>query len=398
MKMSVWDPSANRNGRVTGGASGPSGLQGLEPCVRGSSMDDARAFGVGIPRFPKIYRPVRWLGRGGVTIAFEVQHLPTGERRVAKLLPEAALLDAKLARRMQREAQVLRRLRHPNVVRVLDWGELENGHPFLVLEYLDGATVAEEVRRRSITLGDALAWASQTLSALGAAHAAGLVHRDVSPENLVVCAGPEGRAVKVCDFGFAKVLDAKVLSGKLAAVTAEDDTEEYAVVGSPFYVSPEAVRAEPLDARADLYQVGLVLYTMLTGYVPFSELEDTVSVLGARLHTELPPVAELRGSSVPPSLEGVLRKALAPYPSDRFSTAQEFMAALAELDGGVGDAGVDHGLATLRDTFSEEGSFGVAQEGAREWLDARDEPRASAVEAAIEQWLANLDAGGQPAR
>lgn len=343
---------------------------------------------LGISRFPKSYRFVRTIARGGTAVAFEVVHLPTGERRVAKLLPDAALADPSLAQRMQREARILRRLRHPNVVRVLDWGRLERGKPFLVLEYLDGATVADEVRRRTITVDEALTWTSQVLSALGAAHAAGLIHRDVSPDNLLVCGAPEARCIKVCDFGFAKVVDEE-----RAEISAGHETDDYAVVGSPYYISPEAVRAEPLDARSDLYQVGLVLYTMLTGYVPFSEFGDTVSVLGARLHTELPPVAELRGESVPPELETTLKKALSTFPSDRFVTAQEFMAALAGLR-----SGPTHATATWCETFGAEELQPASPGGARDGLDAHDERQDVAVEASVARWLDGLEPGGESAR
>lgn len=347
----------------------------------------------GVSGLPRGYRVLGPRRRGGTAVALDVVHERSGRRCVAKLLPDAVGASGAVAARLKYEARVLRRLRHPNIVRVLDWGILDQGYPYLVLEYLPGRTLLEEVRARRVSLPEAVEWTRQLLRALAAVHGAGLLHRDVTPDNIILAEGDGKRVLKICDFGFATVIP-----GHDPGMAPEHRTEEFAVLGSPHYLSPEAVRADPLDARADLYQAGLVLYTLLTGYVPFSELDDTGAVLDARLYTELPPAGGLRGESIPESLEGVVSKALASAPAHRFACAQEFIAALDHVDLNINPTpnpdpqpGVDRLVSEPSNARDAANTSGASNSAAAESSERELRP-------AIARWLAGIRKGSKPAR
>jgi len=270
------------------------------------------------------YRPIRFLGRGGVGEVYVIEHEFLGRSFALKVLHPRHDGESTFADRMRVEAQVMGRLNHPNVVSVVDFWVASDGRPCVVMELLEGRTLNEElIERRRLPTVEALAIASQALTALGAAHALGVVHRDVKPENLFLHhAAGYGRVLKVLDFGIARVLPEG--SSRTPARSAIS-TATGAFVGTPRFMSPEAARGERVDARADLFGLGLVLYVMLAGHSPF----DAGSA-------EPEPPSRYAGTSVPPELDALVLRSLEEAPERRFQTAEAFLAAIKPFAGTLG--------------------------------------------------------------
>ncbi|HEX6766353.1 MAG TPA: serine/threonine-protein kinase [Polyangiaceae bacterium] len=280
------------------------------------------------------FSTVERLGSGGMGEVYLVEHRELGKRFVAKILHGRFGADPRLVDRMRVEAQALGCLNHPNIVTVTGCDTTEEGRPFIVMEQLRGCTLASElVARRSLPLEEALVYASQTLSALAAAHGAGIVHRDIKPENLFLhepTAGP--RTVKVLDFGVARVLPGISADSPSPLV---NPTETGMIVGTPRFLSPEGARGRRVDERADIYAVGLLLYEMLTGRGPFDHLGNDALVLAAHATDEPEAPSRLAEQPIPAELDRLILKALNKAPEQRFSSAHEFAQALAavRLDG-----------------------------------------------------------------
>ncbi len=254
------------------------------------------------------------VGRGGMATVHRA-HDEVLDRAVAvKLLHAHLAEDPAFLDRFRREARAAAALSHPNVVAVHDWGETAAG-PFLVLQLVDGTTLRETLRyRRSLTAPEVRYVLEAAARGLGAAHAAGLVHRDVKPENLLL--GRDG-TVRVTDFGLAR-----------AAASATSTFGTDVLVGSPHYLAPEAVRGLPLDPRADVYALGVVLYECLTGRPPH---EADSPFLTAMAHTTAAvPAPSLLDPSVSAALDAVVARATAMSRDDRYPDASAFGAALAE--------------------------------------------------------------------
>jgi serine/threonine-protein kinase len=234
------------------------------------------------------------------------------DRTVAvKLLPAEMASDDQAADRLQREARSAARLNHPRIVSVFDAG-LADGTPYLIMEYVEGRTLAEELADHGHLAPErATSIAAGIAEALTAAHAAGVVHRDVKPANVLLVDGDE---VKVADFGIARA--------------AEEDTitNPSAVVGTAPYLSPEQARGESADARSDLYGLGLVLYELLVGRPPF-EADSPVAMAFKHLEEEPEPPSSVE-PGIPPELDRIVMTALAKDPADRYESAEAFLAAL----------------------------------------------------------------------
>ena len=272
------------------------------------------------------------IGNGGMGAVYLARHIGLDEAVAIKILHRRLESDATFADRFQREARAAARLHHPCSVRVTDYGEDTDGLLYIVMELVDGRDLARVLESEWPLAPERVARIlSQTLSALGAAHDAGIIHRDLKPENVLVVAGfdEDDRPVdfvKVCDFGIAKDMRAARTPGvRPAAVTTTGF-----VVGTPAYMSPEQGRGKPLDLRSDLYSVGVVLYEMLTGRVPF-EADDVIGVV--MMHVTEDPLPPSKITSVHPVLEAVCLKALAKNPDDRFASAREMQDALRPLAG-----------------------------------------------------------------
>ena len=222
--------------------------------------------------------------------------------------------------RFEREASLARRLQTPHVARVLDAGQDPPSPPYMVMEFVQGLTVAELIRRNGpFPIPEALHIVDQLLSALGSAHALGIVHRDVKPQNMMIDAE---RRLKVLDFGVARVAGAGTM------------TASGHLLGTPEYMSSEQVEGRPVDHRADLYAAGAVLYQLLSGRPPYLRFADTdLWELIRRVRTEPPPPLRQLRPETPPALVAVIERAMAKDPAQRFQSAYEMRQALAAAAG-----------------------------------------------------------------
>jgi serine/threonine-protein kinase len=273
------------------------------------------------------YRALQRLKAGGMGELFLVQHRQTQREVVAKLLHERLASDPRLLERVRIEAQALGQLQHANVVTVVGFEQTRTGRPFIVMEHLQGRSLAEELHaRKTLPILEALAYACQALSGLAAAHELGLVHRDVKPDNLFICRDSHGtKYLKLLDFGVARVMPG---AASIAPLPRELHTEAGVVLGTPRFVSPEAATGRRVDHRADIYSLALVLYTMITGRGPFDHQDGDPMLLTAQANEPpLAPSAFVSGP-FPPELDGIVLKALAKNPDERFQTADEFRAQL----------------------------------------------------------------------
>jgi eukaryotic-like serine/threonine-protein kinase len=259
---------------------------------------------------PSRYRPVRLLGHGGMASVHLADDLELGRPVAIKRLAENLAADPDYRLRFEREARLAAALSHPNVVAVYDVGE-EDGRPFIVMEYVEGESLSEVVRRRGpLPVAEAVRIGVDACAGLAAAHAAGLVHRDVKPHNLLLAG--DG-AVKIADFGLARSRDGTFL------------TEHGTVMGTAGYLAPEQLAGEEVTPAADLYSLGAVLYELLTGRAPRDA--PTLAELVQRAQEPIPPVREL-APEVPPAVEAAVMHALATDPADRPRSAKAFAAEL----------------------------------------------------------------------
>jgi serine/threonine protein kinase len=233
---------------------------------------------------------------------------------VIKLLAERFAEDESIRRRFTREALAAARLSSaPNTVTIFDVGETEEGRPFIVMEYLPGGSLDDRLQRGAVEPEQALVWLGQAARALDAAHAHGIVHRDVKPANLLL---DDDGAVHVADFGVARATDLDPL------------TVAGTVVGTAGYLSPEQARGESADAASDRYALGVVAFELLTGERPFQR-DTTAAEAAAHVHEPVPSIHE-RNPSLPPALDRCFRRALAKDPADRFRSNVELVRALRD--------------------------------------------------------------------
>ncbi|MFO0588943.1 MAG: serine/threonine-protein kinase [Polyangiaceae bacterium] len=271
------------------------------------------------------YRAIEQLAIGGMGEVFEAEHKALGHRVVAKVLLQGLAERPDMRDRMRIEAQALARIRHPNLVLVTDCGETRGGHPFIIMERLVGCSLRERIAHDGrLERAEAVEIARQMMLGLHAVHRAGIVHRDVKPENVFLSATEDGRPyARILDFGVAKVLDAgRDPRTPLPLVTP---TLEGLLIGTPRYFSPEQARREGvLDPRTDIYSAGLVLYEMLTGRGPFDDATSVDALCRAHvLEMPLPPSAVLGDPGLSP-LDRVVLRALAKRKEDRYPDAGAF--------------------------------------------------------------------------
>jgi predicted Ser/Thr protein kinase len=269
------------------------------------------------------FRLVRCLGKGGMGTVFLAEQTGVGNRPVAlKVLNKKLLDDPDFLQRFQNEAGSTGRIHHPNVVTIHESAQGDDGTPYIAMEYLDGESLREVLQRRgALPVPEVADILQQAAKGLNAAHKLGIVHRDIKPDNIFLTRGEEGeRVVKVVDFGIAKLRE------------SASHTMTGMVLGTPVYMSCEqasGMRSDELDARSDVYSLGVVVYEMLTGRVPFHS-DTPVGYLRKHMLEEPPPFSAVaQGLGVPPAIERVVMKALVKDRSQRYSSALDFARELA---------------------------------------------------------------------
>ncbi len=272
------------------------------------------------------YRIESLLGEGGMGAVYEAEHVVTHRRVAVKLLHASLGWSETFVERFLLEAQVAAKIGHPNIIEVLDAGVDDDGVCYAVLTLLKGESVARMLERlHRLSLADALTITLEVLDALAAAHAMGVVHRDIKPDNVFVANGPRGeRQIKLLDFGISKVIadhSADASEGRRGL------TATGAIMGTAEYMSPEQVNGErAIDGRADLWSLGVMLFEMISGQVPFTG-KTVHMVLAAVLEEPLPSLASL-APGVPPGVQRAVERALRKDTHERYATADEMIADL----------------------------------------------------------------------
>lgn len=255
------------------------------------------------------YQIISQIGKGGMATVYKAYHAAMDRYVALKVLPHQFAHSDEFLGRFQQEVRVIARLEHPRILPVYDYGE-HNGIPYLVMRYLEAGTLSDRIKAGNLSPTDIDRIIRQLLDALGYAHEKGVIHRDIKPSNVMIDRRGD---VFLTDFGIAKLVEG----------TAEF-TATGAITGTPAYMSPEQAQGKPLDIRSDIYSLGIVLYEMITGRVPF-EAETPLAVLLKKIQ-EPPPPPSLARPDIHPALEAFLLKALARNPDDRYTSADEFLA------------------------------------------------------------------------
>jgi serine/threonine-protein kinase len=266
------------------------------------------------------------IGEGGAAEVFEAERIAGGERAAIKILRHRHEGDAVAVERMRFEAEALMRLRHPNVVAVEGFGTTTDGRPYVVMELLRGHRLLDVLRDRGcLPVPEAAELVQQLLAGLGAAHAFGIVHRDVKLENLFLCEGDGGRrALKILDFGIAKLLPGAAHAPPLPAVRSREGV----LLGTPKFLSPEQALCRPVDARTDVYGACLAMYELVAGRAPFDHVDGYAELLQAHVSEDPRPPSALASQPIEPAVDDVILRGLAKRPDDRWASAAELSAAL----------------------------------------------------------------------
>ncbi|HSN13533.1 MAG TPA: serine/threonine-protein kinase, partial [Anaeromyxobacteraceae bacterium] len=271
------------------------------------------------------YRLIARIGEGGMGSVYKAEHTRMGKALALKILHGDFSSDSTAVDRFRAEAQIVSRLSHPHTIGVFDFGEIErSGGFYLAMEYVPGKDVATVLRESGpIAEARAAEIGQQVLGSLAEAHDAGIVHRDMKPGNVMLMQTRSGEDfVKVLDFGIAKLRDE-------GSSTAASTTVAGAIVGTPTYLAPEQARGLPVDARADLYAVGCLLYELVSGGPPFAA-PSPMAVISAHM-TQEPPALASRAPAVSQRFADAVHRALQKRPEDRFASADDMRDALLAL-------------------------------------------------------------------
>lgn len=267
------------------------------------------------------YRVTGKLGIGGMGVVYEAEDTRLARRVALKFLPEELAGDPEAARRLAREAQTIASLNHASICTIYEVDEHE-GAAFIVMEKCDGTNLKLHMTRNPLTTGDILALALQITEAMEVAHAAGIVHRDIKPANIVV--SPSGQ-LKVLDFGLAR----RFRLPEDSAIVADGSTIPGRPLGTANYMAPERILQEPIDPRSDLFSLGVVIYEMATGRLPFGGASPSETVTNI-LEKDPVPITTLSPDR-PAALQRVVSRLLSKRAEDRYQSAADLRRALVAL-------------------------------------------------------------------
>src|SRR5687768_4397036 len=272
------------------------------------------------------YRIEERLNEGGMGTVYRATHVLMEKTVAIKVLRPSLAADEKIVARFSREARAASRISHPNALSVTDFGEDENGIVFLVMEFLSGKTLKQLIRDDGpLPLARVVEITRQIGDALNAAHCQGVVHRDLKSDNIMLVDTMTGDHAKVLDFGIAKINEPD-------GVVDTNLTAPNLVIGTPQYMSPEQCSQDSeIDSRSDIYSLGVILYEMLVGHVPFSGDSATI-VMMKQLQEPVPSVLDER-NDVPPPIARVVARAMAKVPSNRYQSVSELVEDLTIASG-----------------------------------------------------------------
>jgi serine/threonine protein kinase/tetratricopeptide (TPR) repeat protein len=272
------------------------------------------------------YRIVSKIGAGGMGEVYLAEDIRLGRKVALKILNADLTRHEDRVRRFEQEARAASALSHPNILTIFDIGKEDSTH-FIATEFIDGQTLRSALTRARMKISEVLDVAFQAAAALAAAHAAGIIHRDIKPENIMV--RPDG-LIKVLDFGLAKLVEAQAHSTNSGARTiAKADTDPGTVMGTAAYMSPEQARGQKVDARTDVFSLGVVIYEMIAGRPPF-EGETASHVIVSILEKEPAPLTR-SSPDAPSELERIVTKALAKDKDERYQTVKDLLIDLKRL-------------------------------------------------------------------
>jgi serine/threonine protein kinase/Flp pilus assembly protein TadD len=275
------------------------------------------------------YRILKELGKGGMGTVYLAEHQTLRGRRVAIKTLNVEPHKQHYRGRFLREAQAVSELNHPSIATVYDYGQLPDGNPFIIMEFIEGQTLSDVISSDELTLPRAVEVVEKVAEALSEAHQHHIVHRDVKPSNIAITKRAE---VKVLDFGLAKQLrDGEVSHDDSADAPALLDTEtrEDVIIGTPSYLSPEQALGLPVDKRCDLFSLGAVLYECITGQLAFPG--ESAAAIRSKVVRDDPPPPSSVNPEVPPELNRITLKALAKKPEQRYQSAEELLSDLRSL-------------------------------------------------------------------
>lgn len=288
------------------------------------------------------YRIIRELGAGGMGEVYLAEDTRLGRHVALKFLPASYQYDPDRRTRFLAEARATSALRSPHIVSIFDIGEHE-GSIFIVMEYVDGEPLSDRLARGPLAMREVIDFTAQIADALVEAHKIGIIHCDIKSDNLIV---NERGSVKILDFGIAKVIESKSKSRDSTKKLGQQ-TVVHVVIGTVSYMSPEQAMGDPLDHRSDIFSLGVVMYEMLTGRLPFDG-ETSTEVIDKIIHEEPPAIARLN-YNVPPELERITRKCLEKEKDRRYQSAQEMLTDLRNLQRDI-DSGPRTGYGLNRNT------------------------------------------------
>src|SRR5258705_12999758 len=274
---------------------------------------------IGEPTLDARYLLERRLGQGGMGVVFQARHIFLKTSHAIKvILPDLVGNDPMLATRFRQEALAAAAIRHPNIIAVTDFGMVRGTMPFLVMEFVKGRSL-QEIMSQEGAMSPERAWEliGPVASGVGAAHRQNIVHRDLKPLNIMIQDGlPVAEGLKILDFGLAKIKSGELLGSFVQAQTS-------GLMGSPFYMAPEQWSDDERDARADIYSLGVILYQMLAGEVPFKG--SSISSIMKKHLTLPPPTFQSMGVSVPAGIEAVVRHSLEKEVDARIDSVETFL-------------------------------------------------------------------------